>query len=185
MSELNIGLSAVNDEDFLKAARQFLDDHAALQSGQVYGHGDDGLSNYRAVDEATERARLDRAKAWKAVEFDAGFGWITGPTELGGSGRTAELERGYLELRAGYDVPSLGAFAISLGMVAPTFLAFGGEAVRRLVPLLWRGDLIGCQLFSEPTNGSDVAGLITRATRHGDDWVINGQKVWTSGAHHA
>jgi acyl-CoA dehydrogenase len=88
-------------------------------------------------------------------------------------------------MRAGFDTPALDVFVISLGMVASTFLAFGSPAVRTLVPRLHRGDLIGCQLFSEPGAGSDLASLTTKSERDGDDWIVNGQKVWTSVAHHA
>ncbi len=68
-------------------------------------------------------------------------------------------------------------------MVAPTVLAHGTPEVREsYLRRLWRGDIVACQLFSEPGAGSDLASLQTRAVRDGDEWVINGQKVWTSGA---
>jgi alkylation response protein AidB-like acyl-CoA dehydrogenase len=70
--------------------------------------------------------------------------------------------------------------------VAPTILAHGIEEVKqRYLKPLWRSDIIGCQLFSEPIAGSDLAGIQTRAERDGDEWVITGQKVWTSGAHYS
>jgi alkylation response protein AidB-like acyl-CoA dehydrogenase len=75
---------------------------------------------------------------------------------------------------------------ISLGMVAPTLLVHGTEPVKEAyLRKLYRGELIGCQLFSEPGAGSDLAAVSTRAVRDGDEWVVNGQKVWTSGAHYA
>jgi alkylation response protein AidB-like acyl-CoA dehydrogenase len=170
----------------MAGARRFLDDHApSKQGGAAWGHGDDQLSSYRTTTPEDEAQRVRAAKTWKALEFDHGYGWIAGAPELGGRGLPPEFERGYLELRAQYDVPAQNVFVISLGMVAPSFEQFGGEQVRTLVPRLWRGDLIGCQLFSEPTNGSDVAGLITKARADGDEWVIDGQKVWTSVAQHS
>jgi alkylation response protein AidB-like acyl-CoA dehydrogenase len=171
---------------FRRDATRFLDQHAEPRSDEMqWGHGDDRLAGYAPMSAGEEAERLVAAREWKAVEFDAGFGWITGNPELGGRGLPPEYERAYLELRSGYDTPSLDAFAISLGMVAPAFERFGSAEVRALVPRMRRGDLIGCQLFSEPTNGSDVAGLVTKAVRDGQQWVIDGQKVWTSGAHHS
>jgi alkylation response protein AidB-like acyl-CoA dehydrogenase len=171
---------------FIEEARAFLDEHAEPRTqGTEWGMGSDVLAGYRPTTPEEEHERVRSAKAWKALEFDHGFGWITGPPELGGGGLPADFERGYLELRGRYEVPALGLFAISLGMVAPMFEQFGAPTIRELVPRLWRGELIGCQLFSEPTNGSDVAGLITRARSDGDEWVIDGQKVWTSVAQHS
>ena len=73
---------------------------------------------------------------------------------------------------------------IGLGMVAPTILAHGQpEVAADLLPKMYRADLVGCQLFSEPGAGSDLASLQMRAERDGEEWILNGQKVWTSGAH--
>ncbi len=71
-------------------------------------------------------------------------------------------------------------------MVAPTILAHATEKVKDLyLAKMYRGDLVGCQLFSEPGAGSDLAGLQTKAVRDGDEWIVTGQKVWTSGAHYS
>ena len=77
-------------------------------------------------------------------------------------------------------------FIIGHGMCGPTMMAFAGEEQKRkYLPPLASGEKIWCQLFSEPAGGSDVAGLRTRAEKNGDDWIINGQKIWTSGAHYS
>ena len=91
----------------------------------------------------------------------------------------------YNQEEANYDVPQ-GVFIIGLGMCIPTMMVYAPqEQLQRYIPPALRGDEIWCQLFSEPSGGSDVAGLRTRAERDGDEWVINGQKIWTSGAHYS
>src|SRR5206468_12560687 len=113
--------------------------------------------------------------------FDAGFGWLTGPQRYGGRELPAEFDRRWQVAQGRYDLPPATVFTIGLGMVAPTILAHGSEAVRdRYLRALYRGDVLACQLFSEPGAGSDLASLQTSAERDGDVWIINGQKVWTS-----
>jgi acyl-CoA dehydrogenase len=95
-------------------------------------------------------------------------------------------QRAYDSLESKFDIPSQSCFTIGLGMVAPTILAHGSDTARDLyMRKMYRGDIVGCQLFSEPGAGSDLAGLTTKAERDGDEWVITGQKVWTSGAHYS
>jgi alkylation response protein AidB-like acyl-CoA dehydrogenase len=184
MTEPALSIRAMLDE-----ARSFLDANAKVvdrTQPSRWGEGDDRLATYAPRTEAEEAERVRAAKDFKMREFDAGFGWITGPAAYGGRELTADHERAYRELRAEYDVPSLSLYGISLGMVAPTFHAHGSDTVRsRYVRRLYRGELVGCQLFSEPVAGSDLAGLITRAERFDDEWRINGQKVWTSEAHNS
>jgi alkylation response protein AidB-like acyl-CoA dehydrogenase len=136
-------------------------------------------------DAGSRRYDLTQAKAFQAALFDAGFAGIAWPKAYGGQGLgNAELLAFNEEARP-YDLPS-GAFMIGLGMCGPTVLDLGTDDLkdRYLRPLL-RGDEVWCQLFSEPGAGSDVAGLQTRAVRDGDTWVVNGQKVWTSGAQYS
>jgi len=133
-----------------------------------------------------EVAELQAAKAWARTAFDAGFGWITGPVQYGGRGLPRAYERTYQSMARSYQVPSQSPFGIGLGMVAPTILAHATDEVKdAYLRSMYRGDLVGCQLFSEPAAGSDLASLQTRAIRDGDEWVVDGQKVWTSGAQYA
>jgi alkylation response protein AidB-like acyl-CoA dehydrogenase len=130
-----------------------------------------------------ERAHVERCKAWQRKLFDAGFAGIAVPRDYGGQGGTAAQQRAFQQEVARYEIDT-GVFSVGLGMVAPTLLAHATEEQkRRLIPPLLRGEEVWCQLFSEPGAGSDLAGLTTRAERDGDEWVVNGQKVWNSFAH--
>ncbi|MBV9252322.1 MAG: acyl-CoA dehydrogenase family protein [Acetobacteraceae bacterium] len=137
--------------------------------------------SYGDVDEA----ELKRAKEWQTKKADAGFAGITWPKEWGGRDGTPMQQIIYNQEEAEYDVP-YNLFLIGLGMCIPTLMAYAApEQLKRYVPPALRGDEIWCQLFSEPAGGSDVAALRTRADRKGDEWIINGQKIWTSGAHYS
>ncbi len=128
---------------------------------------------------------LDRAKAWQKTKAEGGFAQITWPREMGGRGGTVMQQVIWGQEEAKFDAPT-GPFAIGLGMCVPTVIAFGSdEHKKRYVEKALMGEEIWCQLFSEPAAGSDVAGLKTKAVKDGDEWVINGQKVWTSGAHYS
>jgi alkylation response protein AidB-like acyl-CoA dehydrogenase len=123
-----------------------------------------------------------RAKECQRALFDAGLAGITWPSAFGGQELGFPEQVVFNEEAAEFDLP-LRPFIIGLGMCGPTLLALGTEQqkARYLEPLL-SGQEIWCQLFSEPGAGSDVASLATRAVQIGDEWVLNGQKVWTSGA---
>jgi alkylation response protein AidB-like acyl-CoA dehydrogenase len=131
---------------------------------------------------AHAEARLEFLRA----RFDAGLAWIHYPEGLGGLGAPRALQP-VVDAEftaAGAPDNKPGWNAIGLGMAAPTILRHGTEEQkRRFLRPLWTGEEIWCQLFSEPGAGSDLAGLATRAVRDGDEWVINGQKVWNSLAH--
>ncbi len=178
----------IDPEAFEKEVVAFLDSHAEFLavSTIVWGEGSDSIGNREEMTELEERKLLGSARAWRAEEYDNGFGWITGPTAYGGRALPVEFERRYRELRGRYQVGAHGPFVISLGMVAPTILTHGTPLVRdAYLRRMFRGEIIGCQLFSEPGAGSDLASVTTGAVRDGDEWVINGQKVWTSGAQYA
>jgi alkylation response protein AidB-like acyl-CoA dehydrogenase len=126
-----------------------------------------------------------RAKEWQRRLGEAGWAAITWPAEHGGRGAGPLEAIVFGEELARYDIP-LQLFTIGIGMIGPTLIAHGTAAQQaRYLPPMLRGDEIWCQLWSEPEAGSDLASLRTRADRDGDDFVLNGQKVWTSGAHYS
>ncbi|EFC79597.1 acyl-CoA dehydrogenase family protein [Parafrankia sp. EUN1f] len=146
-----------------------------------WGEGDEALSLFHESTDAQERAEANAARAWQRARWDAGFGWIAGPVEYGGRGLPASHDRLYRMIEGAFDVPDMSPLRIGLGTISPVLVAFGTpELIETYAVPMQRGDLIGCQLFSEPGAGSDLAGVRTRAIRRGDDWVIDGQKVWTS-----
>jgi acyl-CoA dehydrogenase len=152
----------------------------------VWGEGEDDIGLFEETDRDREELELKDAQEWRAKRYDAGLGWITGPKEYGGRELTAAHDRVYASVEGRYDIPNQQFFGIGLGMVAPTILAHGQPEVReRYLAKMYRGDIVGCQLFSEPGAGSDLASLQTRAVRDGDEWLITGQKVWTSGAQYS
>jgi alkylation response protein AidB-like acyl-CoA dehydrogenase len=135
---------------------------------------------------AAELAAVPTARQWRAAKFDAGFGWLTGPREFGGAGLPEEYERHYLEVELDYDVPPEDCFSTGLEGLGQTILRHGSEHLKDLLlRKIFRGDLITCLLFSEPGAGSDLGSVRTRAVRDGDDWVVTGQKVWSSRTHYA
>jgi alkylation response protein AidB-like acyl-CoA dehydrogenase len=130
-------------------------------------------------------ASMDDARDWQRKKADAGYACITWPKEWGGGGGASWQAVIFGQEEARYETPG-NPFQIGLGMCVPTVMAVGNQADKeRFVRPAARGEEIWCQLFSEPSGGSDVAAARTRAVRDGDGWVINGQKVWTSGAHYS
>ncbi|MCV7408897.1 acyl-CoA dehydrogenase [Mycobacterium florentinum] len=122
------------------------------------------------------------------AQFDAGLAWVHLPQGFGGLGlpRKAQETVNARLFAAGAPVGGTAKNFIGMGMAAPTIAAFGtDEQKRKFLRPLFTGEQVYCQLFSEPGAGSDLAGVATRAVRDGDDWIVNGQKVWTSMAQHA
>jgi alkylation response protein AidB-like acyl-CoA dehydrogenase len=164
---------SVEEAAFRKEAKAFLQKHLKAKDGQPMRQAMDG------------KAFLSAAKAWQKTKAEGGFAQITWPKEWGGRGGTQMQAVIWNQEETKFDAPT-GPFSIGLGMCIPTVIAFGSDAHKqRYVQKALKGEEIWCQLFSEPSAGSDVAGLKTRAVKDGDHWVINGQKVWTSGAHYS
>ena len=133
----------------------------------------------------TDLSFVDQCKLWQKRKYDAGWACIRWPKEFGGRGATAIEQVIWNQEEATYNLPG-GVFGIGQGMAAPTLMTWGDEAAKeRYLPKLASGEEIWCQLFSEPAGGSDLAALRTKAEKDGDEWVINGQKIWTSGAQYS
>jgi alkylation response protein AidB-like acyl-CoA dehydrogenase len=128
---------------------------------------------------------LSRSVAYQGQLADAGLAGITWPTAYGGRGLPGRYQRIYdREVRA-FQVPPR-SLEIGLGMCGPTLLVHASEEQKKTyIPPLLRGDHVWCELFSEPGAGSDLSSVQTRARRDGDEFVLQGQKVWTSGAQHS
>ena len=155
------------EAEYRAAARRWLEENVAAHQDET--HADD----------------MAAAKAWQARKAAAGYAQITWPKEWGGAGGTPIQSVIFGQEEAKFPV-QYGYFTIGLGMCVPTVMAFADDATKkRFVGPALRGEEIWSQLFSEPAGGSDVAAIRTRAVRDGDDWVVNGQKVWTSGAHYS
>jgi alkylation response protein AidB-like acyl-CoA dehydrogenase len=119
---------------------------------------------------------------WRALLADSGWGVPQWPAEWFGRGLSGELAQAAADERQAFGAvgPPIGS---GMSLAAPTLLAHGSDDLKaRLLRRILTGEDRWCQLFSEPGNGSDLAGLTTRAERDGDEWVVSGQKVWTTGA---
>ena len=133
--------------------------------------------------DTVQEDRVARHRELQRTLFDGGFAGIVFPVEYGGLGLTPAHQRAFTEEAREYDMPVV--FNVpTLGILAATLLDFGSEEQkRRHIPAILRGDELWVQFLSEPSGGSDLAGCITRATQDGDVWVLNGSKIWSSGAH--
>jgi alkylation response protein AidB-like acyl-CoA dehydrogenase len=162
------------DAAFRREVAAWLHDHAKLRSGTGDWSRQSMHPDY-----------ADRCREWQHTLYEGGWGAITWPEEYGGRGDTA-WHQAIFNQEAARDDVSTGVFSVGIGMCGPTLIAHGSEEQKqRFLPAMLRGEEVWCQLFSEPDAGSDLAGLKTRARRDGDVFVVNGQKVWTSGAQYS
>lgn len=136
---------------------------------------------------AEEKELLDKHRQWQRAKFDAGYGALDWPKEFGGADAGVEIAEAFAREEGTHcPLSPHELFSVTMHLIAPTINLLGTpEQKQNFLPRILRGELLACQLFSEPSAGSDLASLGTRAVRDGDSWVINGQKVWTSGAQFA
>jgi len=143
-------------------------------------------NNVPGSDELATLNPMQQAKHWQKKKADAGWACIRWPKEYGGRGANAIEQVIWNQEESKIDAPSVGVFSIGQGMAAPTMMTWATEDQKvRYLPKLASGEEIWCQLFSEPAGGSDLAALRTKAEKDGDDWIVNGQKIWTSGAQYS
>ena len=161
------------EAEFRAKARAFLDANAELRTPE------DPPPDLIGQDEPDA---IRDAKRWQGLKADNGWACLTWPEEFGGQGATPIQSVIYRQEEARYRTP-VDIFLIGLGMLGPTIMAHGtAEQKDRHILKMLRGEEVWCQLFSEPAAGSDLAGLRTSAVKDGDEWILNGQKIWTTGA---
>jgi len=166
---------------FRKEVRTFLEGNAEPRRGDDR----DWSRNVSSTDPEVAEDFRRRCHEWQATLFDNGWAGITWPESFGGRGLSAAHQIVFNQELANFDATA-GFITAYQALVGPTLMQHGTPAQqdRYIEPLLSGGE-VWCQLFSEPGAGSDLASLATRAVRDGDEWVVDGQKVWTSGAQHA
>jgi alkylation response protein AidB-like acyl-CoA dehydrogenase len=169
--------TTIDVEEFRRQARAWVEANLeprrrAVRSGRIVG-------------EAKTPEQIAAARALQRRLFDAGYAGISYPLEYGGRGLTSLHERAFREEALGYVTPDFGATGhVTMGPIGRSLLVHATpEFLARHVPRILSGEELWCQFYSEPEAGSDLAGIRTRATRDGDRWVLNGSKIWSSGAY--
>ncbi len=158
---------------FRAEARTWLEANAKPQTDEEGGD---------VLGEKLDDATVAWCKEWQKKKAEAGWACLTWPKEYGGRGATSIENVIWKQEESKFDTPP-DIYGIGLGMCGPTIMTHGNEdQKKRWIPDMMLGQEVWCQLFSEPSAGSDLAGLRSSAVRDGDDWIINGQKIWTTGA---
>jgi alkylation response protein AidB-like acyl-CoA dehydrogenase len=197
-SEPNATARSTPDLDaFVADARTWLDAHAERRvagscdkdadKDLVWGDGEFSVAVFHALSFEEERHLLDRVKEWTQTKAERGYHAITWPTEFGGLGLPTTHARAFGKLEQEYATPpGHETHGVTKGLIAPTVRMFGtAEQQATFVRRFLSTEELCCQLFSEPGAGSDLAALACRATRDGDEWTVDGQKVWSSGAQYS
>ncbi|MEC8999860.1 MAG: acyl-CoA dehydrogenase family protein [Actinomycetota bacterium] len=177
----NVG--TFDESAFVARVEAFLDAHCPrLEAPSSQGLAPEEFS--RESDPASDEKSLSAARSFQHALADTGLAGLHYPTEYGGAGLTHRHQELFTRTAARWRLPD-GPLSISHGMCLPMLNQYGThEQKADYLADNIRGTHIWCQMFSEPGAGSDVAGLSTRAVRDGDEWILDGQKVWTSGAHY-
>jgi alkylation response protein AidB-like acyl-CoA dehydrogenase len=171
--------------DFAATAREWL---TANAPGRSVAAGDaHDVSVFHNLSHEVESELIDELRAWQRAKFDSDYAALSWPTNLYGAGLPAEYESAFKQAEAELvSLPRHELISVTVNLIAPTIRLYASDEVRSmLLPGLLDGSLLACQLFSEPAAGSDLANVATKAVREGGDWVVSGQKVWTSGAQFA
>ncbi len=162
------------EAEFRAKCRAWLEANAELKTKKTNSGKNMNLGN---------KSLLEAAAEWQKKKYDAGWAMIHWPKEFGGIGATPIERIIWAQEESKFNVPK-GVYEIGLGMAGPVMMEYAtDEQKERYLPPMAEGKEIWCQLFSEPSAGSDVAGLRSKAVQDGENWIVNGQKVWTSGAH--
>jgi len=142
---------------------------------------------FQNITEEAERELLDKIRAYRQQRYDAGYGAIALSVELGGAGLSPRYVVAFTEEEQAFEAPpSTELISVTTGLVGPTIATFGTPEQRaKYARAFLRSDLLCCQLFSEPGAGSDLAAVATSAAKNNDGWLLDGQKVWSSGARFA
>ncbi len=173
------GEAPISVEEFAARARTWLADNMP-PADPTAGHFFFTDTSSRTDDH--DLARIDTCRRLQRLLFDGGFAGICVPTEYGGQGLTPAHQAAFNRELRGYDYPIEIQASTFIPCMA-VLLEFGTEEQKlRHIPPMLRGEMIWAQLLSEPSGGSDAAGALTTAVRDGEQWVLNGSKIWTTGA---
>ena len=162
------------EAEFRSKCRSWLEANAQLKTKKTNSVKNMNVGN---------KSLLEAASEWQKKKYDAGWAMIHWPKEFGGIGATPIERIIWAQEESKFNVPK-GVYEIGLGMAGPVMMEYAtDEQKERYLPPMAEGKEVWCQLFSESSAGSDVAGLRSKAVQDGENWIVNGQKVWTSGAH--
>ena len=175
MTNATVEVTEVEDlESFIARARKWALENlpVAVDNAQARADAEDHVS------------QVAKARRTQRLIFDGGFAGLRYPKEYGGQGLTREHQLAWREVTADRDIGCLSQFKVTHGIMGPTMLDFGTEEQKHQhIPAMLRGDELWVQFLSEPSAGSDLASLLTRAQREGDVYVLNGSKIWSTFAH--